>query len=307
MNCSQRGDKSTRLRNTSRVGTVRSSFVMHFRLAVVASSALLLCALAFFAPVGVASAKPSPSFSFAQKQVSRSTIPASSNYDAPSGVAEATCQWPDGKMSITVRQAASVLCLPPKIGKFPIPAPGSFALLDTPIGGVLYPPQNGGLSDDIRFVHLAKSGGVIDVGPPILQFGDYSGGARPSMLEENGSLWIFDYWTERGPEVVRISTTTGSILQRTTMPAFSRPIIALNPSGFWLAGGSDSLRGSPAPVPGIWLAPIGASKGMIIKKSSSGVALRMVAEGSAMQVYFAPVSAFSPGPVDLWTFTPKNG
>ena len=172
---------------------------------------------------------------------------------------------------MNVRAARELECFPTGVEKFPIPAADSFALLDSPIRGARFPAQNGNLTDDLRFVHVSPNKEVVEVSPVLLQFGDYSGGARPSFIEGDDSLWIFDYMTEHGAEVIRISTAAGAILQRTSMPSISRPVIAVNRLGFWLGQDSESVFGYGPPTPGVWLAPIDGSRGVLMKQTNGNL------------------------------------
>ena len=82
-----------------------------------------------------------------------------------------TCQWPDGKTSITVAAARAVKCFPPG-AKFSATAGRKWFVLVSPIGGAQTPVANGNLSDDIRFVHASKTPGVMSVSPVLMQFVD---------------------------------------------------------------------------------------------------------------------------------------
>ena len=211
------------------------------------------------------------------------------------------CGWPSNRTSITVAEAKAFRCSPYAVG-LSVPAPGSFEVLSSPIGDKWPESQNGGLSRELRFVK--REGNVLEVGPNLMEYGDYSGGARPSFDETGGSLWISDYRTERGPEVIRVSTSSGEILQRTRMPPISRPIIGANALGFWLAQDSTSEYPSTARL-GVWFAPLGASKSELVK-ATDGSAWAMRADGTAMDVFISPNWPAQRSAVDLWRFTPTS-
>jgi hypothetical protein len=214
----------------------------------------------------------------------------------------AYCGWPSDRTSITVAKAKSIRCSPSSVG-LPVPAPGSSELLSSPIGDKWPETQSGGLSRELRFVK--RDDNVLEVGPNLLEYGDYSGGARPSFDEADGSLWIFDYRTEHGPEVIRISTNSGELLQRTAMPPISRPVIGVNALGFWLAQDPDSLYPHSGVRLGVWFAPVGASKSELVKATGGG-AWAMRANGDAMDVFISPDWPVKKLAVDLWRFTPTN-
>lgn len=197
-------------------------------------------------------------------------------------------------------QASALHCTGSGQGGLQVPATGSFEILSSPIGGKLPETQSGGFSRELRFVK--REGRVVDVGPSLMEYGDYSGGARPSFDQSGGSLWIFDDKTERGAEVIRVSTRTGKLLQRTAMPAISRPIVGANGLGFWLAQDSDSLYPATGVRLGVWFAPVGASKGELAK-ATKGSAWAMRADGRTMDVYISPRWPRMPRAVELWRFT----
>lgn len=266
-------------------------------------SALLSSCLGYLVSRTVSESRGPIRFAFSESRSSPTALPKTPNFFDVEDFPSASCQWPDGRTSITVKAARQFDCFPMGVGKFPIPAANSFALLDSAIGGARFPVQNGNLSDDLRFVHLSPNNDVIDVSPVLLQFGDYSGGARPSFVESDGSLWIFDYRTEHGAEVIRISTATGTILQRTSMPSISRPVVAVNRLGFWLGQDSESFFGESPATPGIWLAPVGASRGVLVKQTN-GDLFAMQPSGTSMAVYLAPDWESGGGTIELWRFTP---
>ena len=211
------------------------------------------------------------------------------------------CGWPSNRASITVTEAKTFRCSPYAVG-LSVPAPGSFEVLSSPIADKWPESQNGGLSRELRFVK--REGNVLEVGPNLMEYGDYSGGARPSFDETGGSLWIFDYRTEHGPEAIRVSTSSGEILQRTRMPPISRPIIGANALGFWLAQDSTSEYPSGTRL-GVWFAPLGASTSELVKVTD-GSAWAMRADGKAMDVFISPNWPARRSAVDLWRFTPRS-
>ena len=61
-------------------------------------------------------------------------------------------------------------------------------------------------------------------------------GLRVQSVKSYGS----DNLTTHGSELLRISPTTGSVLQTVNMPPIDRPLIATNADGFWLAPATNS-------------------------------------------------------------------
>jgi len=239
-------------------------------------------------------------FSFSQTALSKPLldIPVADHEPVP----VVTCQWPDGKTSITASAAREVKCFPQGT-RFPVPKGGSWDILDSPIGGALHPVGNGHLSDDIRFVHASGSPGVISVGPVLMQFGDYSGGARPSVIVGSKSVWIYDYLTESGPEVLRISTSTGQILQRTVMPAISRPACSVNQYGFWMGQADNSFYPRGVRL-GVWYAPVGGAHGVLVRRTDDFV-FGITTVGRSVDVAVATPGYEGGAQMEyLWRFTP---
>ena len=159
----------------------QGSVGLRARLGLVLASAIIPAVLSYGAPAvpGTDASGRVVRFSFSQSALSKPVfdIPAPDHESFPFVI----CQWPDGKTSISISASRQAKCYPQGT-RFPVTKGGSWALLDSPIGGALYPIQNGHLSDDIRFVHASGAPGVMSVGPVLMQFGDYSGGARPSFI-----------------------------------------------------------------------------------------------------------------------------
>ena len=65
-----------------------------------------------------------------------------------------------------------------------------------------------------------------------------------------GYLWIYDSATKSGAELVQVSEMTGAVVNAVAMPNISRPLLAANDTGLWLAPANNSLGSSP---PGIYL------------------------------------------------------
>ncbi len=144
---------------------------------------------------------------------------------------------------------------------------------------------------------------MLSISPVLMQFGDYSGGARPSIVISGSSVWIYDYLTEHGPEVLRVSTSTGAVLQRTVMPAISRPVCAVNQYGFWMgqAGNSDYPKNVKL---GIWYAPLGARHGVLVRRTNDWL-LGFASHGRSVDVKVATPLGSQGGTKNyLWRFTP---
>ena len=240
------------------------------------------------------SSKPSPvRFAFSQQKFPRVPSVPGPSYINLSLALFSNCPWPPGKTSISIKEAAAEHCDLLAHGQ-------SFGLLESAIGGAKYPKQSGPLTSDVRFARLDKARGVIAIGPVLMEYGQYSGGVVPDAVRYGNSIWLFDCATERGPEVLRLSATTGAILQRTSMPDISRPVVGVDDSGFWMGEAGSSFWGSKVKL-GVWLAPLDARHGILLRPTDD-VIYTMTASGSSMDIVVGPRPVGSLG--FLWKFAP---
>jgi len=77
------------------------------------------------------------------------------------------------------------------------------------------------------------------LGPVVMSFPQESDG-WPTWTYGDGDLWLFDAFAKGGSQLLRISGSTGAVLQRIVMPAIARPIVAVDDDGFWLAPAANS-------------------------------------------------------------------
>jgi hypothetical protein len=80
------------------------------------------------------------------------------------------------------------------------------------------------------------------LGPVIVTYPDGSD-TRAETIQGDGSLWVYASMT--GPraklgELLRISETTGRVVERWRMPQIVRALLATNANGLWLAPSNDS-------------------------------------------------------------------
>ena len=69
---------------------------------------------------------------------------------------------------------------------------------------------------------------------PALAWGD----TEPSWIYGGGDLWLYD-WTDHF-DLLRISATTGAVLQRLVVPKIQSPLLAFNEDGLWIAPTGES-------------------------------------------------------------------
>jgi hypothetical protein len=160
----------------------------------------------------------------------------------------------------------------------PIPSGQSLGVFVAPAAGS--ERWNEGVA---RVAYLVPGTTHFHVGPVLMTFPNASGGVRPSLVYGAGSIWLYDSATEHGSEVLRISSSTGKVLERSAMPDFSRPIIAANDEGFWMGPDTDSLFDPPQPTLGIYVVPLGATH-YVLAKATGGFVDSMSGTADTMNV-----------------------
>jgi hypothetical protein len=86
----------------------------------------------------------------------------------------------------------------------------------------------------VRIAHLSPTGRV-EVGPVVVTYEEASDTHLESVYAA-GSLWLYAPSTPSGGRALRISETTGQVLQDTPVsPAMDRPVIGANANGLYLA------------------------------------------------------------------------
>ncbi len=159
--------------------------------------------------------------------------------------------------------------------------------------------ENGGpAASTVRIARLASGPGFV-VGPVVMSYHEASD-TDAVWTYGGGYLWIYDSATVKGAELVQVSQTTGEVVNAVAMPAISRPLLAANEVGLWLAPANNSLGSSP---PGIYLyRPGGRSATLVAPMSStstSGWASFLVATSTHV---YADVPARGGISFSLWRF-----
>lgn len=81
--------------------------------------------------------------------------------------------------------------------------------------------------------------GGYTLGPVVMRYPQCSD-CGADWIYGDGSLWIYDSYSSRGAELLRVSPSTGAVAQRIAMPSIDRPYIAVNADGLWLADSNES-------------------------------------------------------------------
>jgi len=102
----------------------------------------------------------------------------------------------------------------------------------------------GGGSDGVAAVAVRLSRVVSKapgyaLGPVVLTFPQASS-SWPSWVYGDGDLWLYDDKNPGGVDLLRISGSTGAVIQRLRIPDVDRPILAFDDDGLWIAPAANS-------------------------------------------------------------------
>jgi hypothetical protein len=94
-------------------------------------------------------------------------------------------------------------------------------------------------TDTVRISHITSAAPGYRVGPVVMSVPQISD-EHAGWTYGDGYRWLYDGTTRQGSELLRISLTTGSVLQRLAMPDVPRPILAADDDGLWMAPAVNS-------------------------------------------------------------------
>jgi hypothetical protein len=199
------------------------------------------------------------------------TPPRATVFGVGPGAEPPWCAWEGGDPSTPMPQYGESACAP-------VPSGQSLGVFEAPAAGAKR------WTDAVARVAFRVPGSThFHVGPVLMTFPNASGGVRPSVVYGDDSIWLYDCATENGSEVLRISASTGKVLDRAAMPDFSRPIIAANDEGFFMGPDTDSLFDPPRPALGIYVVPLGATH-YVLARATGGWVESMSGTADTMNV-----------------------
>jgi hypothetical protein len=101
------------------------------------------------------------------------------------------------------------------------------------------PAGDGGPSAVVRIAHLTSHAPGFALSAIVMTFSALAyGQTDPSWIYGDGDLWLYD-WVNRF-DLLRISATTGAVLQRLEVPKIQTPLLAFNDDGLWIAPYGES-------------------------------------------------------------------
>ena len=158
--------------------------------------------------------------------------------------------------------------------------------------------DNGGRDDSsVRIARVTRRG--YTVGPVVLRYSEASD-TNAEWTYGDGYLWIYEPASTRGSELLQVSATSGTVIDTIPMPMISRPLIAADADGLWLAPAVTS-GWSGHPVRALYLVVPGARRPQVAARQVT-LARWLVAEGHSVWV---DVTHY-PKPSTLWRFDGPN-
>jgi hypothetical protein len=101
------------------------------------------------------------------------------------------------------------------------------------------PARGGGPSAVVRIARVIAGSPGYALGPIVMTFSALAfWQTRPTWIYGDGDLWLYD-WVNRF-DLLRISATTGAVLQRLVVPEIQTPLLAFNDDGLWIAPYGES-------------------------------------------------------------------
>jgi hypothetical protein len=149
----------------------------------------------------------------------------------------------------------------------------------------------------VRIAHVTRRG--YTVGPVVVRYSEASD-TNAEWTYGDGYLWIYEPASTRGSELLQVSATSGAVVDKIPMPMISRPLIAADADGLWLAPAVTS-GWSGHPVRALYLVAPGARRPQIAAREVT-LARWLVAEGHSVWV---DVTHY-PKPSTLWRFDGPN-
>jgi hypothetical protein len=99
----------------------------------------------------------------------------------------------------------------------------------------------------VRIAHVVSHSPGYTLGPVVMTFPAFAwGDSAPTWTYGGGDLWLYEWDNPGGVDLMRISATTGAVLQRLRVPKVWHPLLAYNDEGLWIAASGQT--GSPTPL-----------------------------------------------------------
>jgi len=152
------------------------------------------------------------------------------------------------------------------------------------------PAASGGPSAIVRIAHVAAASPGYALGPVVMSFPALAyGQTKPSWIYGGGDLWLYD-WVNHF-DLLRVSATTGAVLERLVVPKIQTPLLAFNEQGLWIAPTGESSG------PLYRLAPGASRLTPVFNLGPGGFAWWLVASGDSVWIDDQPRPVSTPATV----------
>ncbi len=147
------------------------------------------------------------------------------------------------------------------------------------------PAKAGGPSAVVRIAHVVPHSPGYTLGPVVMTFPALAwGGSAPTWVYGGGDLWLYEWDNPGGIDLMRISATSGAVLQRVRVPKIWHPILAYNDEGLWIAASGQTS--SPEAL--YLVAPGGTHASAVFHFAAEGFAKWVVASADDVWVNAQP-------------------
>jgi hypothetical protein len=93
----------------------------------------------------------------------------------------------------------------------------------------------------VRIARVVPHSAGYTLGPVVMTFPAFAwGDSAPTWTYGGGDLWLYEWDNPGGVDLMRISATTGDVLQRLRVPKVCHPVLAYNDEGLWVAPSGQS-------------------------------------------------------------------
>jgi len=136
--------------------------------------------------------------------------------------------------------------------------------------------STGGPTAVVRIAHVVPHSPGYTLGPVVMTFPALAwGDSEPTWIYGGGDLWLYEWDNPGGIDLMRISATTGAVLQRVRVPKIWHAVLAYNDEGLWIAPSGQT--GSPEAL--YLVAPGGTHASAVLHFPDDGFAKWIVASG----------------------------
>jgi len=147
------------------------------------------------------------------------------------------------------------------------------------------PARTGGPSAVVRIAHVVPHSPGYTLGHVVMTFPALAwGDSAPTWIYGGGDLWLYEWDNPGGVDLMRISATTGDVLQRVRAPKVWHPVLAYNAEGLWIAASGQTS----SPMPLYLFAPGATQASAVFHFAGDGFAKWIVGSGDALWLNAQP-------------------